>query len=242
VNAVATPKLPPPPRSAQKRSGCESASTWRTSPSADPEQVVGGEAVLGHQPAETAAEREAGDPGRRDDAAGHREAVRGGRVVQLAPEHAAAGGHGRALPVDRDPLHLGQVDHQAAVRHGTPGDVVAAAADRDLQSRPAGELERRDDVGRRPAADDQGGPAVDEAVVHGPGRVVARVPGPEHGAGDPGGEIRDERVVEVGEHRGPFRSGSLCVRPGCDARLPVHIEDVPNLDPKLSADIPRIEG
>jgi hypothetical protein len=27
VNAVATPKLPPPPRSAQNRSGCEWAST-----------------------------------------------------------------------------------------------------------------------------------------------------------------------------------------------------------------------
>ena len=31
---VATPKLPPPPRMAQNRSGCVSASTWRTSPSA----------------------------------------------------------------------------------------------------------------------------------------------------------------------------------------------------------------
>ena len=47
----------------------------------DAEQVVGGQAVLGHQPAEAAAEGEAGDAGRGDGAAGHGQAVgAGGRV------------------------------------------------------------------------------------------------------------------------------------------------------------------
>ena len=103
--------------------------------------------------------------------------------------------------IDRDPLHLGEVDHHAAVRHGAAGDVVAAAADRDLEPRPARERERRDDVVRRPAADDQGGPAVDEAVVHGTSRVVAGVLRAEDGSGDLSGQVGDEVRIQGCAHQ-----------------------------------------
>ena len=148
----------------------------------DPEQVVRGESVLGHQPAEAAAERVARDPRPGDRATGHGQPVPGGRVVQLRPDHAALGGGGRLIGIDGDPLHLGEVDHHPALRHGAARDVVAAAADRDLESNTVRECERRDDVVRRPASDDQRGPAVDEAVVYGAGRVVAHILRDEDGS------------------------------------------------------------
>ena len=97
-SAVTTPKLPPPPRSAQKRSGF-SSSLGAHEPAVGGhdlrrEQVVGREAVLALEPAAAAAERQAGDPGRRDAPAGGRQAERLRRPVELGPEHAARGAHG----------------------------------------------------------------------------------------------------------------------------------------------------
>src|SRR3954447_13693082 len=43
-------------------------------------------------------------------------------------------GQGCALGVDVDVLHVGEADHQPALGHGAPGDVVPAAADRHLES------------------------------------------------------------------------------------------------------------
>ena len=141
----------------------------------DREQVVGGEPVLRHQPAEAAAERQAGNARRRDGAARDREAVLGRGGVELRPEHAALGRRRSLLGIDRDRLQLGEIDHHAAVGDGAPGDVVAAAADRHLEPGRSGVGERRDDVRSRVAADDEGRPAVDQPVVHSPGGVVSVV-------------------------------------------------------------------
>ena len=60
-----TPKLPPPPRSAQKRSGCsclrrgQQLAIGGDDPCAD--QVVDREAVPAHHPADTAAQGETAD-------------------------------------------------------------------------------------------------------------------------------------------------------------------------------------
>ncbi len=167
----------------------------------DREQIVCGESVLGHQPAEAAAEGVARDPRAGDRASGHRQPVLGGGAVQLRPDHAALDRGGSPLGVDRDPLHLGEVDHHPAVRHGAAGHVVAAAADRDLESGPARERERRCDVARRPAADDESRSAVDEAVVNGTGRVVAGVVRCEDGSGDLSGQVGDEGGVQGCAHQ-----------------------------------------
>jgi hypothetical protein len=156
---------------------------------------------FGHQPAESAAEGQPGDTRPGDRPSGHRQPVRGGSVVQLSPEHAALDRGGRPVGIDRDPLHLGEVEHQTAVRHGAAGHVVAAAADRDLDPCLAREIERRCDVASRPAADDQSGSAVNEAVVHGTGRVVACVLRAEDGSGDLSGQVGDERRVEGRGHQ-----------------------------------------
>ena len=87
---MTTPKLPPPPRIAQKQVGV------LVGGGADPlaagehdlrlEQVVDRQAALAGQVAEAAAEREAADAGGRDDPARGRQPVLVGRGVDFAPE------------------------------------------------------------------------------------------------------------------------------------------------------------
>ena len=64
----------------------------------DRAQVVAGHAVAAHQPAETAAERQTGDAGRGDRAAGRRQPVRAGRLVEVGPGRAALGAGSPRLP------------------------------------------------------------------------------------------------------------------------------------------------
>ena len=100
------PKLPPPPRRPQSRSAFSVSLAWTSRPSAvttsAADEVVAGEAVLAHQPADAAAEREAGDAGGRDEAAGRREAVRLRLVVDVGPDGAAADGRAPRGRVDAD--------------------------------------------------------------------------------------------------------------------------------------------
>ncbi len=88
-NRVTTPKLPPPPRIAQNRSG------WRLGVDVQQlavggddvggEQVVDRQAVLAHEVADAAAEREAADADRAGVAEADREAVRAGAPRYLGP-------------------------------------------------------------------------------------------------------------------------------------------------------------
>src|SRR5688500_11932015 len=109
-NEVTTPKLPPPPRSAQKRSGCSSGLAVTRRPLAVGEEAVGLVRVVARQAeparevAEPAAEREAADAGGGDDAARRGQAVRVGGAVDLAPRAAAADANGPGDGVDLDRL------------------------------------------------------------------------------------------------------------------------------------------
>jgi hypothetical protein len=116
---------------------------------------------------------------------------------QVTPALRARGG---PLGIDRDALHLGEVDHHAAVSHGAAGDVVPAAPDRHLKLAAAGKRECCDDVLDAPGADDQRRLAVDEAVVHGACRVVPRMIGREHRTGNTAPELIENMVVQRGAH------------------------------------------
>ena len=153
-NEVTTPKLPPPPLIAQYRSGFSSALARTRSPLGEHqlglEQVVDREPALAGQVAEAAAEREAADPGGRDDPARRREPVLVGRAVDLAPGTAAADANGARLRIDLDVSERREVDHDAVVTRPQPGAVVAAAADGQQQVVIAGEGDGLGDVVRRP--------------------------------------------------------------------------------------------
>ena len=99
-NEVTTPKLPPPPRSAQNRSGCET-------------QLAG-------QPAGASAKGEPGDAGVVDEAPGDGEAVRLGGGVQVGQARPATDDRPPALGIHHHVPHPAQVDHQAALAHGRP--------------------------------------------------------------------------------------------------------------------------
>src|SRR5271165_5572760 len=79
-NEVTTPKLPPRPRNAQKRSGCSVSLARMNSPSdvttSAERRLSTVSPNLARGPAEAAAEREAGDAGRRVDAERGHEAER----------------------------------------------------------------------------------------------------------------------------------------------------------------------
>ena len=166
------------------------------------DQVVEGESVLPRQVADPAAERQTGDPGRRDDPARRGEAERVGRVVEIAPGAPALDARGALLGIDVNPLHRGQVHHQPVVADRAAGDVVAAAADRDRQSLPAREVDRRDHVGHAGAPGDQRRPPVDHPVPDLARLVVARLVRPDQ----PPAQARPERRHgPLVEGRGPRR-------------------------------------
>ena len=79
-------------------------------------------------------EREAGDAGVRDQAAGRREAEGLGRRGRRRPGGAALDPGAAPLRVDPHGAHQRQVEHHAAIADGVARDVVAAAADRHRQA------------------------------------------------------------------------------------------------------------
>ena len=131
------------------------------------DEVVAGEAVLAHQPADAAAEREAADAGRRDETARRREAVRLGLVVDVGPDRTAADGRPARIGIDAHAVHRREVDHDPVVAGREPGDAVAAAAHGDREVVAAREADRGDHVRRAGATDDERRPpAVVGAVPH----------------------------------------------------------------------------
>src|SRR5262245_35445025 len=61
-------------------------------------------------------------------------------------------------------MHPSQVDHEAALRQGSPRDAVPAAADRDLEAEVASEPHRAHDIMHVGALGDDAGPAIDHRV------------------------------------------------------------------------------
>ena len=81
------------------------------------DEVVDGEPVLAHEPAEAAAQAEAADAGVAHDAARGRQTVRLCLVVDISPQGTALH-ESRALDgINRDGAHRRQVDHDPAVAH-----------------------------------------------------------------------------------------------------------------------------
>ena len=118
------PKFAPAPQMPQKSSGFSSALAFTSSPSAvttSTDELVDGEAVLAHDPADAAAERQAGDAGVRDDAGRHREAERLRLAVELAEQDACLDPRRARLGIDTDALHGREVDHNASSAIDSPG-------------------------------------------------------------------------------------------------------------------------
>ena len=140
---MTTPKLPPPPRIAQNRSGFSVAlARQHVAIGGDDvgrQQVVDGQAELAGQPAEAAAQRQPGDAGGRVDAGRRGQAERLRLAVDVAqgarrarPRRAARAGSTRT-DFMRERSIISPPSQTALA-----GDVVAAAAHRDQQRRARG--------------------------------------------------------------------------------------------------------
>jgi len=123
------PKLPPPPRSAQKRSGFSSELAFGRHHFGG-DQIVTGKPVFPLQPAHSAAECESPDPGCRDETAGDGKSIFLSHPVKLTPRDAAACAGSSSLRVHLHLFHQREVDNNSIVTERVAGDIMAAASDR----------------------------------------------------------------------------------------------------------------
>src|SRR5436305_900877 len=108
--------------------------------------MVATQTGLAAQPAETAAEGEAGDAGVADEPARDGQPVFLAGGVELGPSRAAAARGPLRARVDRNLVHRPDVDHHCAVGDAAACEVVASASDGELAAAVPGELDGGDDV------------------------------------------------------------------------------------------------
>ena len=161
------------------------------------DQVVDAQAMAAAQPADAAAERQAGDAGVRDQAARHREPEGLGLAIDVAPGRAALDPGAAPLRIDPHAAHRREIDHHAVVADRVARDVVAATADRDRQVVLAGERDRVEHIVRAPAADDHGRAAVDHRVPHRASGVVGLVAGDQDVSPDRAPQLLENRLVQA---------------------------------------------
>ena len=139
------------------------------------DQVVNGQAVLAREIAVAAAQREAGNAGRRDDPGRHGQSKRMTGMIHVALRATGSHPHGAVRRIDAHPLHQGEIDHQPVIATAQSGPVVAAAAYGGekiiLPAKPHG----GDHIGDIGTASDQKRPLVDHGVVQLAGLLVALV-------------------------------------------------------------------
>src|SRR5262245_12090475 len=154
-------------------------------------QVVEGQAVLGHEPAQATAQREAGDASGAYHSSGRGQPMDLRLAVVFLPEDAALGSSELRSGIDMDALHRRQVDHEPVVDGGPTGHVVAATADGHFQIQRPSELYGVSDIGSAPAAGDESRALIDEPVVNAASLVIAGVPRLEEFAGESRSEVRN---------------------------------------------------
>jgi hypothetical protein len=189
----------------------------------DGEQVVDGEPEPALQPADTAAERQAGHARVADDPCRADEAVCLGRDIELAEKCAAVRPCGAVLRVDRDAAHRREVDDQAAIGAGVAGRAVTARPDGELEGMVACEADRLRDFGRRRRADDARRMKVVDGVPQPSRLVVSAIAGRDDVAAELPAQLSDlthgQRSLRL-DHRplpSPTRRAGACAsrRPGC---------------------------
>lgn len=151
------------------------------------EQVVDRQTCASHQPTDAPAQGVTANTRGRDEAAGGRESVRLGRLIDIAPQSAAFDPRNARLRIDLDAIQGGEVQHQGVVAHGKSGDIVAPAAHRYREMLAGCELGDRADVFGIRATRDRRWAAIDRAIPDMPAFFVFRASGqqqlPAHARG-----------------------------------------------------------
>src|SRR5690606_12416638 len=123
------------------------------------DEVVDGQPVPTHHPADAPAQRQPADADARGVTGGQAEPVGLQRPGDGAPRGTPADPHPPGPGVDGDVVEPAQVEEQPAVHRGEPGDAVPACADGEGQAVAAGEPDCRGDLVCGAGADDEVGAA-----------------------------------------------------------------------------------
>jgi len=135
------------------------------------QQLVDGEPVLAHQPAQAAAEGQAGDTGMGHNPRRRREPVPLRGAVKIAEQRPGLHARRASFGINPDAVHQRQVDDKSVVADGVPGEAVPAAADGHQDIVPPCEANCGRHVVSFGTARDQARVSADRAVPH-PSRLV----------------------------------------------------------------------
>ena len=169
------------------------------------DQVVDRHAVLAGEEADAATGRQAADAdaGRVTERDG--EAVLGRGRGHLAGRQAGLGPGQAPIWIDQEALHRGEVEDDAALRRAVTRQAVAAAPDRELETRLGREEHGPRDVGGVRRLDDDRRDAVEPAVVDLARLIEARVAGHDERAAQRGAEGGEAGRADPGDRRGGGR-------------------------------------
>ena len=201
MNSVTTPKLPPPPRTAQKSSAFSSALAVTRSPSASTTSAASRLSIVRPYPRVRwpIPPPSVSPPTPVVEMIPHGTArpcscVAASTSPQVAPPPTRTV---RALGIDRDRVQQREIDDDAVVDAPEPAAVVTAAADRQGQVVRAGEGDHARHVVRARAARDHRRPLVDHRVEQSTRLVVARIAGPDQLALEPAPSSRRAAPTEL---------------------------------------------
>ena len=167
---AAIPKLPPPPRIAQKRSAFSSALARTTRPSAvtrsAARKLSSARPYLGISQPMPPPSVKPGDPGAADDSAGGREAVHLGLAIELVPQDATLGADGAESATSTWMPFIGDRSiSRPSSSVACPATLWPPPRTATVEVERARELHRVDDIGDTMTARDRGRVSVDQAVV-----------------------------------------------------------------------------
>src|SRR4030095_8938997 len=92
-------------------------------------QVVAGEAIASHQPADASTQRQSGNTGVVDSPTRGGQAIHLGFTVDLPPQDASLRPDETPDRIDANAFHGTQIQHEPPVTGGMAGSVMAPAAD-----------------------------------------------------------------------------------------------------------------
>src|SRR5215475_3093437 len=125
----------------------------------DGHEIVTHQSEAAHEVAEPASQREPGDACGRHKATGRGQAKGLGLLVELRPGDPRLCTRCAAGRVDPNPLHPGEVDHEATVTHGQTRHIVTTPMHRHQKAVVPGEIDGGNDIcGPRTAGDESGAP------------------------------------------------------------------------------------
>src|SRR5262249_30774333 len=172
------------------------------------EETVDRQPALADEIADSAAERQPSDADGGRVAETDRETVRGGRLRDPAGREARLCNGDVRVWVDCKRIHLAEIEHEAAVGDAVPGEAMTAAANGQLDVVLAREPHDRGDVRVVDRTYDCSGTTVEALEEHRAGRVVRRLVGADHLAGQfqPQAPKVEPRLRSRAHERSPFGS------------------------------------